>query len=327
MSNGGNLMKLMVKSTRVVSQGTKFIALTSAEGRRLPSFQAGAHVTLQLELPGGLELRQYSMLNPPHSDEAVETYEIGVLLEPNGRGGSRWIHDNLVEGRKIEVDGPRNQFQLVDDVSEAMLIAGGIGITPILAMARACEQKQRPYRLIFYARDPDHAPFRSEVDALAAKSASIRFSSDPEFVAGDVYETIAQARPGAHVYVCGPHGLIDAVIAACGQLMISASNVHFERFSPQVGGRCGNEFVVHLARSGRSILVDADQTLLEALRLAGIAVASSCGTGICGSCLVQVVNGAIDHRDEFLMESDRADGSLMCACVSRAKSGEISIDL
>jgi len=324
-------MKLKVVSVKLEGAVMRFL-LRSADASPLPPYEAGAHIALRLNLPGVGEVsRAYSLVDWHRAGSAPASYEIGVLLEPAGRGGSRWIHEHLREGADITIDGPRNAFALDPSAGPVRLVAGGIGITPLLAMARACVARRRAFSLNYYTRGMDASAFLDEVAQLSsARSGAdvrIRHGFAPRQVVEDLQSALAAPEENAHVYVCGPQGLMDAVARICSAQGWRDSQLHSERFAAPPVQTVDGGFVVHLVRSNRQLRVESGVSLLETLQAGGCPVTSSCGCGVCGSCIVPVLSGAIDHQDAFLSDGDRAEGRLMCACVSRAQGETLVLDL
>lgn len=289
----------------------------SPDGPLLPAFTAGAHVTV--ETPSGA-MRRYSLCQDPAQRDR---YVIAVKREAEGRGGSAAMHDDTREGQILPVSAPENEFALVAAPSY-LLIAGGIGITPILSMARVLSREGKPFALIYCSRSAEEAAFLEELasDAVAGAVTLHHDGGDPER-RYDFWDHVAEPSD-AHVYCCGPKALMDEVRDMTGHWRPSA--VHFEDFKPvEVVKPDDRPFSVTLARSGRVVAVPADRTILEALREAGIRAPSSCESGTCGSCKTGLVSGAVEHRDSVLMAEERP-GQVMI-CVSRAASGDLVLDL
>jgi phthalate 4,5-dioxygenase reductase component len=309
---------LTVLSTARIATDIHQFELARADGGDLPAFTPGAH--LRVQTPGG-PIRCYSLSNDPAERQH---YVIAVKREAAGRGGSASMIDQVRPGNLLPVSAPRNAFALTGDPARYIFIAGGIGITPILSMMRHLETVGgKPFKLYYLTRSAETTAFR---DALAARHGTVVIhhdQGDPD-AAYDLWPVLAQPK-GAHVYCCGPRGLMDAVRDMTGHWPTSA--VHFEDFgigAPQAAA--DNEpFTVQLARSGQTIAVPADRSLLDTLRAHGVAVASSCESGTCGTCKTRLLAGAADHRDLVLAPDERADQIMVC--VSRAKGGTLVLDL
>ncbi|MFE0253362.1 PDR/VanB family oxidoreductase [Streptomyces sp. NPDC059010] len=292
-------LRLLVAEREEVAEGVVRLRL---EGRDLPRWEPGAH--LDLVLPSGL-VRQYSLCGDPADDSA---YTVATRLVPDGRGGSREVHEQVREGMELEVRGPRNRFALVEAPSY-VFVAGGIGITPVLPMLRALPDGAE-WRLLYCGRDRDSMPFVAEVEKLGGDRVTV--------VAGvpDLDAALTEVPGDAAVYCCGPEGLMAAVEERF-------PNVHLERFTPRALG--GDAFEVELRRSGRTLSVPAGSTVLAAVRAELPNTAYSCEQGFCGTCQQRVLEGEVDHRDELLTDAERADSMLIC--VSRARSERIVLDM
>lgn len=287
----------------------------------LPAFTSGAHITLHLS--SGVK-RQYSLHNDPAD---TDRYCIAVQREDSGRGGSLEIHRSLRIGSVVTVSPPRNLFPMNDSAENAILLAGGIGITPILSMARRLTRRRAAFQLIYLARDPGSAPFLPQLDEMKAAGADVvcHFDEGKSSNSIDVRRLFVSPRLGTHIYCCGPSGLMDAVRAATARWPQEA--VHFEYFNNDVVESESDDrsFTLRLARSGRTIAVEAGQTILDALLSAGMDVDYSCEEGTCGTCVVPLIDGEVDHRDRILLPHERE--AKIAICCSRAKYDLIAIDL
>ena len=317
-------MDLVVSRLTHEAQDVVGIELRSPNRELLPEFTAGAHV--DLTLPGGL-CRQYSLLNAPSERHR---YVLGVGLAPQSRGASTFIHQRLAIGDLVQVGEPRSLFGLVPAASEHVLIAGGIGITPILSMIAWCETNRRPWRLLYCVRSRARAAYAWD---LATYGQRVRLHVDEEADGAlpDLRAWVESGVDGAHVYCCGPAGLMDGVELACAEAGIPRDHTHFERFvapaSPAASAIENGAFSVRLNRSGRKINVQPDQSLLDALEAAQVSLPYSCREGLCRSCEVPLLQGQADHRDFVLSEEERASHRCILPCVSRAFSPELVLDL
>lgn len=298
--------------------GIRVLHLAAADGSPLPPGEPGGHVDLRLA--GGL-VRQYSLCD----DSRDGRYTLAVQREEPSRGGSAAVHA-LRPGDPVAVSAPRNTFPLAAGATRHVLVAGGIGITPLIAMLRALRAAGESVELHHFARSEAHLPF---LDELAADPATIHhLGLDPAGTGAVLDRVLASPGAGDHVYVCGPAGLIDAVHDRARAHGWPAGTVHDERFVATGTAPAGaRRFKAVLGRSGRTVEVDEDHTLLEALTAAGVDVPSSCGQGICGTCVTPVLGGAVDHRDTYLTDDERAAGDRLCVCVSRAAGSEVQLDL
>jgi vanillate O-demethylase ferredoxin subunit len=297
--------------------------LGAADGRPLPLFTAGAHIKVKVALPDGrADERSYSLVN---SDGQNGDYEIAVQCESAGHGGSAYMH-RLKVGDALAARGPVNDFRLATGASHHVLIAGGIGITPILSMARALRAAGQPFHLHYAARSPELMAFREAVEALCDKTAQLCFDGGDPARGLNLEQVLGPPAGGRHVYVCGPKGMIDAVLATAARLGWAAANVHFESFgaAPQAGD---GAIEVVLSRAGRTIMVPAQQSILDALLAAGIDHPYDCKRGECSTCQVEVLEGIPDNRDFCLFGDEYEAGKLMCVCVSRAKTPQLVLNL
>lgn len=296
------------------------LTLEAADGHALPAFTAGAHI--DLHLPGGL-VRQYSISNDPAE---THRYVLGVLLEPNTRGGSRAVHTQLTEGQALQISAPRNHFPLAPEAQRSLLIAGGIGITPILAMARQLAHAGAAFELHYAASSVERMAFRNEIEA-SAWAASAHFHVGTNRI--DVARLMAAQGGDVHVYVCGPKRMIDAVTESARQLQWAGARVHQEFFSgAQASSAAVNQgFDIELARSGRVIHVPADQSAAQALVAAGVPLLTSCEQGVCGTCLTRVLEGIPEHRDLYLTPEEQAANDQFTPCCSRALTARLVLDL
>ncbi|MFC9397087.1 PDR/VanB family oxidoreductase [Streptomyces sp. NPDC057027] len=281
------------------------------EGDGLPAWQPGAHV--DLVLPSGL-VRQYSLCGDPAD---LSAYTVATRLIEDGRGGSREVHEQLREGMEIEIRGPRNRFPLVDSPAY-VFVAGGIGITPVLPMLRAAEAAGADWRLVYCGRSRATMPYLKEIEALGAGE-HLTVVAEDESGFPDL-GFLADLPEGTAVYCCGPDGLMDAVAAA----MPEGRAPRLERFTA-AATTGGTAFEVELRRTGRTLTVAADQSLLSAVLEELPGITYSCRQGFCGTCQQRVLEGEIDHRDELLTDGER-DGSMLI-CVSRCAGKRLVLDL
>jgi ferredoxin-NADP reductase len=318
-------LDLVVADVRALTPAIKRFVLRRADGGALPLFTAGAHIEVAVILPQGAPgRRSYSLVNSPIEPDR---YEIAVLREPQGSGGSAFMHERVTIGDRLAASAPRNDFPLAASAREHWLIAGGIGITPIFAMARVLAASERAFALHYCARSPEAMAYRDEIAAVAGGRARFYFDGGDPARGLDLGALLAAPVPGRHVYVCGPRGMIDAVLARCQAAQWPREQVHFELFTPAKAEATDQAFEVVLARSGRSVWVPVDKTILETLLDAGEEPLSDCRRGECGVCVTEVLAGDPLHRDYYLTESEKAAGKSMCICVSRARSAKLVLDL
>lgn len=302
---------LRIAALRSAADGVLALELVAPDGGPLPAWTPGAHV--DLSLPCG-RIRSYSLCSDPGD---LTRYRIAVLRVAKGRGGSVQVHDTLRVGDVLPVSAPRNRFELVD-ADEYLLIAGGIGITPLLPMAHRLSAAGRTWRLLYAGRSRTTMAFLDEL----ARDGRVTVVAEDEAGRPDLAAELARS-PGATVYACGPAGLLDAVRG------LSEGPVHTERFAPVTEGTPPDErgVLVELARSGLSLTVPAGLSILDAVRDAGVSAPSSCEMGICGTCETKVLDGVPDHRDDLLTDDERAAGNTMMICVSRGRGERLVLDL
>jgi phthalate 4,5-dioxygenase reductase subunit len=318
-SAGALNLRLVVADRREVATGIHCFELRDPAGAALPPFTAGAHIGV--EVPGGA-LRKYSLCN---ASSERDRYVIAVLREAGGRGGSVGLCDGAPVGAVLQCSGPHNDFALVAGAREHLFIAGGIGITPILAMMRELQAVgHERFHLHYCTRSPEATAFRDELSAPPfASHITIHHDGGDPSRQLDLWPLLEKPT-GAHLYCCGPRPMLEAVRDMTGHW--SAATVHFESFVDAEQTHVAGEkaFRVRLARSGAVIEVAADQSILDALREAGHDVESSCESGTCGTCRTGLISGVAEHRDFVLMDDEQA-GNIMI-CVSRARSDELVLD-
>lgn len=316
--NAEDELELVVARRWLAAEGVIAIELAAPDGRPLPQWSPGAHIDILL--PDG-NARQYSLCSDP-SDRS--RWRIGILREAEGRGGSRWLHDEVAEGDRLKTRGPRNHFQF-EAAGSYIFIAGGIGVTPILPMVAAAEAAGANYRLIYGGRSLSTMGFQDELERFGDK---IELCPECDMGLIDLDRLLGEPRPGTFIYSCGPGALLDAIEARAAHWPLGS--VRMERFSPRtvIEPEGGNtEFEVELARSGRVLTVPADRSLLEILEEAQADVVSSCAEGTCGSCLTTLIEGEADHRDSVLTDVERAAGDQIIVCVSRCRGKRLVLDV
>jgi vanillate O-demethylase ferredoxin subunit len=301
------------------AEGILSFLLRAADGGPLPPFEAGAHV--DVALPNGA-VRQYSLCGDPAERDA---YRLGILLEPAGRGGSRNAHEALMVGTGLRIRQPRNLFGL-QPARHTLLFAGGIGITPMLAMATQLTREDRAFDLHYCARSAGRMAFRQRLaDAPFAARVHLHLDDGP---AAQRFDPQALPGPGAdeRAYVCGPRGFMDAVIGALKAKGWPDERIHFESFSAPASDPAAGGFEVQLGHGGAVVPVSAGQSVAEALRQAGLAVSLSCEQGICGTCALRVLDGVPDHRDMYFSDDEKAANDRFTPCCSRSHSPRLVIE-
>jgi vanillate O-demethylase ferredoxin subunit len=312
------LMKTRVVAVADVADRIRSIEIEHFSRPALPPFAAGAHVLV--ETPAGL-VRQYSLCSNPAD---TRRYRLGILREQESRGGSVSMHERVAVGDVLYVTRPRNDFPL-GECGRHLLIAGGIGVTPILAMAYELTHRGSAFELHYCAREPARAAFVEELRSICpAGSLHFHFDGGDPARGLDLSALLADRGADEHVYVCGPKNFLDATLAAAAHW--ASDRVHYERFAAMASGQRahGEPFEIEVLPEARIVAVGEAETALDALRRDGVAVPFQCEGGICGTCRVRIVAGEIVHRDAALGARERSD--TMITCVSRG-IGRISIAL
>lgn len=314
-------LQVFVHTLRYEAKDIISIELRACDHNNLPAFEPGAHI--DVHLPNGL-VRSYSLLN---DSSEQHRYVLGVLKDSASRGGSKAVHEQLRIGMRLEISAPRNHFPLHEEAAHSVLLAGGIGITPILCMARRLHQLGKSFELIYLARSRQHAAFLDDVQALGAK-VHLHFD-DAQSGPPDLKALLtARNTPNAHYYACGPAAMLDAFEHHCQAL--GYANAHIERFAAvtiAAASDAKQHYSVTLKRSGKVIEITPDVSLLQALLAAKVNVPTSCEEGICGSCETRVLEGEPDHRDSVLSPAEQASNKVMMVCVSGCKSERLVLDL
>lgn len=298
------------------------IELEACGGEVLLGFSAGSHI--DIVLPSGL-IRQYSLCSVP---ERPDIYCIAVLLEAESRGGSREVHA-LAIGQELAISPPRNNFPLADHHESAVLMAGGIGVTPIMTMARSLHRQGVPFAFHYLTRSRALTAFRKELQGAGyGLSLHLRHDEDDGIAKlAELEERIGPPGKDRHLYVCGPQPLIHVAVAAARQAGWSEEAIHVEHFKAPGDPVAGKPVTLRLAKSGITVEVPGYRTLAKALSDAGVSVPVSCEQGICGTCIVGVIAGTPDHRDSFLSPAEREEGNCMAMCCSRALTLALTLDL
>ncbi len=311
------LIDVRLAAARVAARDINLFEFARVDGGSLPPAEAGAHI--DLHLPNGL-VRQYSLIP---SNSAPATYCIGVKHDRGGRGGSRFMHQALAVGTQLRIGGPRNHFPLVETADPVVLIAGGIGITPIWAMVQRLRLTRRPWQMFYSVRARLDALFARDLSEL--EQVHLHIDEDNGNQLMDIAAIVARAPKTAHLYCCGPAPMLDAFAAATRGW--PPSQIHVEHFSGASPEIAHDAFVVELSRSGREVSIPSGVTILQALRAAGLDVESSCEAGVCGACETRVLLGIPDHRDVVLTDAEHAANDRMMICCSGSKSSRLVLDL
>jgi len=321
VTSSGRKAALRVQVLRkwTTAEGVVGLELESI-GKPLPTHQPGAHI--DVHLPNGL-VRQYSLTNAPGEGSL---YRIGVKLEPDSRGGSACLHETVKEGDVLAISEPRNNFPLRRDTVKTILIAGGIGVTPLLAMAQTLRSNNLDYELHYFAQTDGHLAFPEVLHELG-DAVVLRLGLSPDETSRALTVLLAGYKPAMHIYVCGPGPMLEATRRIASGADWPDEAVHFEYFQNTIEVDSSSSFEVSLARSALTLEVPSGKTILEVLRDNGIALISSCEQGACGTCEVAVIEGEPEHQDVYLNDSEKLAGQRIMTCVSRAKSSRLVLDI
>lgn len=297
--------------------------LVASDGAPLPAFSAGSHV--DVEAGNGL-LRQYSLCNDPAESHR---YLIAVLKDPASRGGSRAMHDLVQVGSRLRISRPKNHFALARDARRSILVAGGIGVTPLLAMAERLSVTGADFEFHYCARTPSRTAFRDRLAASPFASA-VRFHFDDgaDDQKLDMSALLKSQPRGTHLYVCGPQGFMDAVLSRARDAAWPEPELHYEFFGAKAADdTASSSFEVQLASSGRVVLVRSDQSVVQALAQAGADIPTSCEQGVCGTCVTRVLQGTPEHRDFYFTPAEHERNDQFTPCCSRSRSPRLVLDL
>lgn len=311
-------LRLRVRSATWEAPGIVSYDLRPLEAGELPAFTAGAHI--DLTLPSGL-IRSYSLVNP---QSERHRYVIAVQKDRASRGGSKWVHENFRPGDILAVNGPRNNFELNESAAKSILIAGGIGITPLLCMVERLSSLNRDWELIYCARKRADTAFTEKLAAFGPQ-VKFNFDEEPGGEMLDIAAVVREAPPNAHLYCCGPLPMLSAFEAATADL--PRERVHVEYFSAKEPPAVEGGFKVVLAKTGREFLVAPGKSILDTLLDAGLDIPYSCMEGVCGTCETRVLEGTPDHRDLILTGEEQNSGKVMMICCSGSKTEKLVLDL
>lgn len=299
------------------------LELVAEPGQTLPGFSAGSHI--DVHLPGGLT-RQYSLCNDPAEKQR---YLIAVLRDPVSRGGSVAVHDVLQEGQTLSISAPKNHFALAHDAPRHVLLAGGIGITPLLCMAERLANTGADFALHYCARSQARSAFVPRIQGASfAQRVQFHFDDGAPDQKLNLPALLAQPGAGTHLYVCGPKGFMDAVLGTARASGWPEAQLHYEFFSAEVLHAADEaSFEVQVASTGAVVTVAPKQSVLQALAAAGVEIPFACEQGVCGTCLTRVLQGVPDHKDSYLTPEEQALGDQFMPCCSRAKTARLVLDI
>ena len=324
------VLQLRVAEARELNPLIRLVRLRADDGAVLPAYSAGAHLRVQVELPdGSIDWRHYSLINLSARADACSApteYVIAVRREDDGRGGSRFMHQRVQTGQLLAVEAPKNEFPLREHTGCAVLVAGGIGVTPLISMAAQRVAENAPVRMHYAGRSRELMAFLPELQQLLGES--LRVHADVEAGAPhDVDALLDACGSDDQLYVCGPKPMLDTLLARTQARGWTRERVHFEVFTAPTVAAGDHAFEVVLKLSGRSLTIPADRSILDCLIDAGCDPMFDCKRGECGVCQTTVVEGEIDHRDYVLSERERQDGNVMQICISRCKGQRLVLDL
>ena len=324
------MIDVRVAGIEVCNELVRCFTLQPLQGSTLPGYTAGSHLRVQVRLADGAsDWRAYSLIELDPDVDTTQTrssYRIAVRLEQPGRGGSRFMH-TLQPGELLRIEAPRNDFELQPAPGQGMLlVAGGIGVTPLTAMAARCRRAGIPVRMVYAGRSRELMAFVPELQRLLGSSLHLHVDEQAG-AALDVGRVFAACAPQEQVALCGPTAMLDAARAAAEALGWSSGRLRFESFAPAAPQAQDHAFELVLAQSGRTLTVAADQTILDCLLEHGHDPLFDCRRGDCGVCAVAVLEGEIDHRDHVLGTAEKASGKVIQICISRARGQRLVLDL
>ncbi|WP_137818932.1 PDR/VanB family oxidoreductase [Pseudomonas sp. 2FG] len=323
MANTYEMIAARVTGVEQVTPLIKRFTLVRQDGESLPSFSGGSHIIVQMRGADGRQhSNAYSLMSDP---QATASYQIGVRLEEQSKGGSAFMHEQVAVGSELMISTPNNLFAIDGSARKHVLIAGGIGITPFLAQLHELHGQGADYELHYAFRSPEHGAFHAEL-AAGPHAAHTRAYIDSLQQRLDLVALLAGLESEAHVYVCGPKPLIDAVIATAKQQGLADRRVHWEQFA--AAPATGSAFTLVLAKSGRELQVEEGMSILQAIENTNAAkVECLCREGVCGTCETRILEGEVEHFDQYLSAAEKAAQQTLMICVSRARGGRLVLDL
>ncbi|WP_409279511.1 PDR/VanB family oxidoreductase [Pseudomonas defluvii] len=323
MANPYEMFNVRVSAVEQATPLIKRFTLARDDGAAMPAFTGGSHIIVQMQGADGSQFSNaYSLMSDPRD---TRSYQIGVRLEEQSKGGSAFMHQQVEVGSTLTISSPNNLFALDPTAGRHVLIAGGIGITPFLAQLHELEGGDTDYELHYAFRSPEHGAFQDDLSS-GPHAGRTRFYIDSLGRKLDLAALCADLTDDAHLYVCGPKPLIDAVIATAAKAGIAERRVHWEQFAATPA--TGAAFTVVLARSGQELLVEEGMTILQAIQKSKAAnVECLCREGVCGTCETRIIDGEAEHFDQYLSDEEKAAQQSLMVCVSRAKSARLVLDL
>lgn len=312
---------VVVKRVVQETDRIKGFELAPVDGNSIKSFEPGGHIVIHM--PDDIS-RHYSLVN---GTEDTEAYRIGVLKEIDGRGGSAYMHDVVHEGAVLHVSGPTNLFELDETAKHSVLLAGGIGVTPIMAMAKHLNATDASFEMHYCAKSTDDAAFVNWLKSCTfADRVSFHFDGGDPSKGLNISQVVESQDSTAHIYFCGPAGFMDAIKQSVEAW--EPERVHSESFTGvDAVGDHAKSFEIEINNDGKILTVPADKTALDVLRANGYEIESVCEEGVCGTCIVDVLEGIPEHRDEFLTDEEKEENAMMTTCCSRSKSSRLVIEI
>lgn len=315
-------MRVFVDNIHQSCSDIKILELVPLAGESLPEFSAGAHIDVHLN--NGL-IRQYSLCNDPRQ---VDRYRIGILLDRQSRGGSQYIHDHINVGDELEISEPRNLFPLANQQSRALLLAGGIGITPLIAMAETLLNDQIDFDLYYFCQSTEHIAFQERLNSEPFKGKVHFIHGNREETRIVLSEILDNSRENVHLYTCGPNGFMEAIFEIALANGWDSSRLHKESFqAAEISTENHQAFQVKIASTGEVLEVPAERSITEVLEDNGYFIPVSCEQGVCGTCITQILEGEAEHHDQFLTDDEKNVQKIFTPCCSRSRSGLLVLDL
>lgn len=320
-----DLLELTVAEVRPLTPHITAFVLRHADGLALPAYQAGAHIKVGVEIGGAPAWRHYSLIDIGKVPAQPSEYLIAVRRDDAGRGGSLHLHNSVQAGQRLRTSLPVNGFQLDPAHRDVLLIAGGIGITPLASMACALRAEGKSFALHYSGRSLDQLALVPQLRAALGDALTL-YADDDSAPRLDLHRLLAGRTPSQALYICGPKGMINAVRATALALGWQDDKIRYELFTEASAEAGDQAFEIELAQSGMRLQVGADMTILDAMLEAGLDPMFDCKRGECGVCATAVLSGAIEHRDTCLTESERAGGKVIQICISRAQGKCLVLD-
>jgi vanillate O-demethylase ferredoxin subunit len=320
-----NVADLQVRVARKATEAIDIstFELVNVKDHPLPAFSAGSHI--DVHIPNGIT-RQYSLCNDPSEGHR---YLIGVLRDAGSRGGSKSMHEQVKEGDVLHISAPKNHFPLAHEATHSVLVAGGIGVTPILCMAERLAVTGASFEMHYCTRSAERTPFRGRIAASTfAQRVHFHFDDGAESQKLQLNRLLTPMRPGVHLYVCGPKGFMDWMLESARMAGWPSPRLHYEFFGAQIVKSAEDaSFEVKLASTGKVVVVPKDKTVVQALAAVGVEIATSCEQGVCGTCLTRILEGEPDHKDTYLTPEEQAANDQFTPCCSRSNSPLLVLDL